>query len=131
MPRLAAVAALPLLGAFLYAQQPVTRTETTTTKTTWNGALVDETCRVSRTQTKETKSDAKTETTTTVVTECPVTPTTTSFGFVTSDGKSFHFDAPSNSKIVQIIKANKDFNKSKVRVIGTTKGDIVVLEDIQ
>lgn len=135
MLRFSAVGASLLLGSFLYAQQPATRTETTTTKTTWSGQLVDEGCYTSHSQTKESKSSekgaTKTQTTTTVTTECPVTPTTTTFGFVTADGKFMRFDAPSNSRIVQIVKSKKDLEKSKIQVVGTANGDVIVLEEIQ
>lgn len=135
MLKLSAVGASLLLGTFLCAQQPASRTETTTTKTTWSGLLVDEGCHTSQTQTKETKSTeqgaTKTQTTTTVTTECPVTPATTTFGFLTSDGKYLRFDTPSNSKIVQIVKGKKDMEKSKVQVVGTANGDVIVLEEIQ
>ncbi len=141
MSRFAVASVIPLFVGFLYAQQTTTRTETTT-KTTWNGTLVDEACHTSHSQTKETKTNeqgaTRTETTTTSVTECPVTPTTTSFGFLTADGKYMHFDAPGNTKIVQIVKSNKNWGKEmnehapvKVSIVGTEKGDVVLLESIQ
>ena len=135
-------AAIPFVAGFLYAQQPATRTETTTTKTTWNATLIDEGCHTSRSQSKESKTNeqgaTRTETTTTVVTECPATMTTTSFGFLTADGKYMRFDSPSNAKIVQIVRGNKDWEKVmsekkpvSVRVVGTANGDVVVLESLQ
>lgn len=142
MSRSAVACVIPLLTGFLYAQEPNVRTETTTTKTTWSGTLVDEACHTSHSQTKQSATDARgatrTETTTTVVTECPVTTTTTSFGFITPEGKYMRFDAPSNTKIVQIVKDNKEWEKQmsdraplKVRIVGTANGDIVLLESIQ
>ena len=47
-----AITLVPLFVGFLFAQES-TRTETTTT--TWNGTLVDEGCRTTRT--KETTSN--------------------------------------------------------------------------
>src|SRR2546423_1719070 len=141
MSKILAAAVIPLFAYSIYAQQERTET-TTTTKTTWNGTLIDESCHTSHSQTKESKTSeqgaTKTETTTTVVTECPVTTTTTSFGLFTADGKYLRFDAPSNSKIVQIVKSNKNWEKEmnerrpvKVRVVGNAAGDVVVLESVR
>src|ERR1041384_3099705 len=141
MSRFAAAMVVTLCAGFAYAQQPA-RTETTTTKTTtWNGTLIDESCHTSHSQTKQSQTNeqgaTRTETTTTVVTECPVSTTTTSFGFLTPEGKYMRFDAPSNAKIIEMVK-NKNWEKEmaehapvKARIIGTSNGDIVVLESIQ
>jgi len=137
MKKLAAVAMVPFFAGFLFAQSDrTTRTETTTT-TTWNGTLLDEGCKT--THTKETKSDEnKTETKTTTTTECPVTTTTTSFGLMTSDGKYVRFDEAGNTRIVEIMKKNKNWttfiNEHKpisVRVVGSPNGDVVVIKEIQ
>jgi len=57
MKKLAAVAVIPLFAGFLCAQQrDTTETQTTTTKTTWNGTLVDAGCRATHTESKETAS---------------------------------------------------------------------------
>jgi hypothetical protein len=129
-----AIAMVPLFAGFLFAQE-TTRTETTTT--TWNGTLVDEACRTTRT--KETKSDpGKTETKTTIVTECPVATTTTSFGLLTADGKYVRFDDASNERIIETIKNNKNWTAYvterkpiKTRVVGTLDGDVVVIREIR
>jgi hypothetical protein len=129
-----AITMVPLFAGFLFAQE-ATRTETTTT--TWNGTLVDESCRTTRT--KETTSDpSKTETKTTTVTECPVVTTTTSFGLLTADGKYIRFDDASNERIVETIKNNKtwttyvtDRKPIKTRVVGTLNGDVVVIKEIR
>jgi len=134
MKKLAVLAVVPFLAGFLLAQE--TRTETTTT-TTFTGTLLDEGCRTTRT--KETASDAnKTETKTTTTTECPVTTTTTSFGLVTPEGKYVHFDEPSNTRIVEMVKKNKSWTTFiterkpiKVRIVGSRDGDVVVIREIQ
>ena len=137
------VAAMVLFFAgFLCAQSNQTRTETTTT-TTWNGTLIDEGCRTTRTQQKETTSNenaskTETKTTTTTTTECPVTTTTTSFGLMTPEGKYVHFDDVGNTRIVEMVKNNKGWTTSiterkpiKVRVVGSSNGDVVVIKEIQ
>src|SRR5712672_3355583 len=93
----AAVAVVPLFAGFLLAQEPRTETQTTTV-TTWNGTLVDASCRSTHTESKETKSDengTKSKTTHTETTDCPVAMTTTSFGLQTPDGKYISFDPAS------------------------------------
>src|SRR5258708_34175229 len=99
--KFAVVSLVPLFAGFLLAQQPRTETQTTTTTTTWNGTLLDAGCRSSHSETKETQSDergAKTTTTRTQTTDCPVLPTTTSFGLLTSDGRFVRFDPASNTR---------------------------------
>ena len=134
MKTLLAVATVLCFAGFLFAQDQ-TRTETTTT--TWNGTLIDEGCRTTRVQEKETSAN-KTETKTTTTTECPVTTTTTSFGLMTPDGKYVHFDDAGNTRIVEMVKKNKGWTTSvterkpiKVRVIGSSNGDVVVIKEIQ
>ena len=144
MKKLATVAAIPLFAGFLFAQaqaDQTTRTETTITKTTWNGTLVDAGCRTTHTENKQTTSDESkttTKTETTHQTECPVTTTTTTFGLMTPEGQYVRFDEPSNTKIVEMVKTNKKWSKFisdreplKVRVVGTPNGDVVVLETIR
>ena len=128
MKKLAAVALVPFFAGFLYAQDQPARTETTTTTTTWNGTLVDEGCRTTRTQRKES----------TTTTECPVSTTTTTFGLVTPEGKYVRFDDTSNTRIVEMVKTKKGWNTTitehkplKVRVVGAPNGDVVVLKEIQ
>src|SRR6185369_6687464 len=61
-PMKLAMTLVPLFAGLVFAQD-TTRTETTTT--TWNGTLVDDGCRTTRTK-ETTSSDSKTETKTTV-----------------------------------------------------------------
>lgn len=146
MKKFANVALIPLFAGFLWAQ--ATKTETTTTKTTYSGTLMDAGCVNKQTEHKETTtttSPDQTSSTTTTRTEttneamdCPVTTTTTTFTLRTPDGKYIRFDDPSNAKIVEVVKGNKVWSKSidehkpvKVRVVGTPNGDVVVLESIR
>lgn len=133
------MAVIPLFAGFLFAQSETT---TTTTKTTWSGALVDEGCQTKRTKetTTNTSDERSTQTTrtTTEVVECPVTTATSSFGLMTPDGKFIRFDPASNARIIEMVKSNKDWNNYmsshkpiKVHVIGTAKGDVVVMESIR
>jgi hypothetical protein len=153
MKKLTAIAAVPLFAGFLMAQdaapQRETQTETTTTtkSTTWNGTLVDASCRATgtahRESTETSQPDEKTTKTTKTTTdttnyECPVTTSTTSFGLMTPDGKYIRFDDPSNTKVIEVVKNNKKWSKNlesrepvKVRVVGNQKGDMVVVESIQ
>jgi hypothetical protein len=142
MKKFAAVAVIPLFAGFLGAQQRET-TETTTTKTTWNGTLIDAGCRATHTENKETAVTDQAGNTTTTKTEtktieCPVTTTTTSFGLLTPEGRYVRFDDPSNTQIVEVVKRNKKWNTYiterkplRVRVVGRPDGDVVVMESIQ
>lgn len=139
--RFAAAAMIPLFAGFLCAQE-TTETRTTTTKT-WSGTLVDAGCQSTHTEHKQTTTKnpdqsvtTRTEHTETV--ECPVTTSTASFGLLTSDGQYIRFDDPSNTKIVEVVKTNKKWNKYiseraplKVSVVGSPRGDVVVLESIR
>ena len=112
MRKFAVVAAMPLLAGFLMAQQ--SETTTTTTSRTWNGDLIDQNCYTTHVQQKNFNSDGNggsTETTTNkYTTECPVTTSTTSFGMMTPDGKFVRFDDAGNTRIVEMVKSNKDWN---------------------
>jgi hypothetical protein len=147
MKKFASVAAIPLFAGFLWAQSDqVTKTETTTTKTTYNGTLLDAGCLNKHTEHKETTSTSspgqtststRTETTT-EVTECPVTTTTTTFALQTPEGKYVRFDEPSNTRIVEVVKSKKEWNDLindrkpvKVRIVGAPNGDVVVMESIR
>jgi len=150
MKKFAAVAVIPLFAGFLFAQteqsaQSETRTTTTTTNN-WEGTLVDAACQTTHTEhstsstTSPDENTTKTETThtTSESTECPVTATTTSFGLLTPSGQYVRFDDPSNTKIVEIVKSNKKWNKYivgrealKVHVVGRPEGDVVVMQDIR
>ena len=109
MKTFAIVAVIPVFAGFLSAQ--VTRTETTTTKTTYNGTLMDAGCLTKHTEHKETTSkttpDESSTTTktenTTEVTDCPVTTTTTTFALQTPTGQYVRFDEPSNTRIVETV----------------------------
>ena len=138
MKKFAAVALVPLCAGYLFAQQQ-TRTETTTT-TTWNGTLVDAGCRTTHTANRETtESNAgqtRTTQTKTETTDCPVTMTTTTFGLLTPEGKYVRFDEPSNTRVIEVVKSkkwNKLMNEKKpvkVRVVGASNGDYVVIKQI-
>ena len=142
MKKFATLGLIPLFAGFLWAQE-ASRTTTTTT-TTWNGTLVDWACQSSHMTQKESSTQANPdqsvthkETITTTTVGCPVTTTTTSFGLFTN-GRYVHFDEPSNTKIVEVVKSNKDWNRFivakkpvKVKVVGAANGDVVVLESIQ
>lgn len=157
MKKLTAIAAIPLFAGFMWAQsdqpsaqresQTETKTTTTTQTSTWNGTLVDASCRTTNTahreSTETTKPDENTTRTTkttsdTSKTECPITTTTTSFGLMTADGKYIAFDDPSNTKVIEVMKNNKDWSKNleshkpvTVRVVGNQKGDVIVVESIK
>ena len=64
--------------------------------------------------------------------------TTTSFGLLTPDGKYISFDPASNTRIVEMVKNDKKWNKEfserapvKVHVVGKANGDLIVLESIE
>ena len=119
-------------------QTETTRTTTTTT-TTMNGTLVDQGCYTTHTQSKETNAATNTTTETSrLVTECPVTETTTSFGMITPAGKFVRFDDSGNTRVVEMVKSNKDWKDYisghkpvRVRVVGTANGDVVVIKEIK
>jgi hypothetical protein len=135
MKKLAAVFVVPVFAGYLCAQ--TTQTETTTTTTTINGTLIDEGCR-----TTHVKSTSETDTTKTEsnkwVTECPVSTTTTSFGLVTPEGKYVRLDDTGNTRVVEMVKANKNWNTFivehkpiKVHVVGSHHGDVLVVKEIK
>ena len=135
MRKIASLAVIPLCAGFLWAQD--TKTETTTTKTTYNGNLMDAGCLTKQTTTDENSTTTKTQTTSEVV-DCPVTTTTTTFALRTPDGKYVRFDDPSNTRLVEVVKGNKVWSRSindhkplRVRVVGTPNGDVVVMESIR
>ena len=135
-----AIAIIPLFAGYLWAQ---TETRSTTTTTTYNGTLIDAGCRSSHTEHHESTTTTPNSQTTSKsesreMSDCPVTATTTSFGLLTSDGKYVRFDDPSNTKVVEVVKSNKDWTRYmdehqpiKVRVIGKANGDTVVVESIR
>jgi hypothetical protein len=145
MKKFAVVAVIPLVASFLCAQsqsKQTTESKTTTRTTTWKGKLVDAGCYTIHTEHKETTSNSANRDTTTTRTEtnteCPVTTTTTSFGLLTPTGQYVHFDQPSNTRIVEVIKGNKKWVKYmedrqplKVTVVGEPSGDVVVMREIK
>jgi hypothetical protein len=66
---------------------------------------------------------------------CFITPTTSSFVFLTQDGRQLHLDSASNSLIQQRLQStNRVSEKNKifrVRVNGTMSGDTLHVTDIQ
>ena len=145
MKKFASLALIPLFAGFLWAQDTKTET-TTTTKTTYNGTLMDAGCLNKQTEHKETSTTATPDQTSTTtrtetkneVMDCPVTTTTTTFALQTPEGKYVRFDDPSNSRIVEVVRGNKIWSKSinehkpvKVRVVGTPNGEVVVMESIR
>ena len=141
--KFATVAVLSIFVGCLSAQSDQAETKTTTTTTTVNldGTLVDQGCYTTHTQHKETTTDqtsSKTTVTTKVVTDCPATTTTTSFGLLTPEGKMVHFDDASNAKVVEMMKSNKDWTEDvkgqkpvKVRVVAMPNGDLMVIREIK
>ena len=147
MKKLAALAVVPLFAGYLCAQpeQPAQSQEsqetTTVTTTTLNGTLIDAGCRNTHMEHKESNSTenstTKTETTRDT-TDCPVNAQTTSFGLLTSDGKFVRFDDAGNTRVIEMMKSNKnwtsymnDHKPIKVKVVGSHKGDVVVVREIK
>ena len=147
MKKFAAVGLIPLFAGFLCAQETRTTETHTTTTRTWNGTLVDAGCRSTHTEHKETTSTTnpderttttKTETSHSEMMDCPVTTTTTSFGLLTADGRYIQFDQPSNTKIVEVVKSNRDWNRDlmdrkpiRVTVVGASNGDVAMMESMR
>jgi hypothetical protein len=145
--RFATIATTLLFAGCLGAQtnestQTETKTTTTSTNVNLTGTLLDQGCYTTHKQTKETTSSDANSTTTTVttniVTQCPATTTTTSFGLVTPEGKFVRFDEAGNTRIVEMVKSKKDWRDYiegrkpvTVRVVGTANGDVVVIKEIQ
>jgi hypothetical protein len=133
--RSAIMVTIPLYAAFVFGQdQSRTETRTTTTRTTWNGTLVDAACQSTHTERRETNRGVTTTTRTETV-DCPVTATTNTFGLQTSDGRFIRFDNPSNARVVEIVRSNKALNPYdrtplRVRVVGSANGDVAVVESL-
>jgi hypothetical protein len=110
-----------IFAGFLIAQDQIR-----TTKTTWSGVLVDAECQNVRTERTDGSKTTVTETVT-----CPVTPTTKTFGLVTSDGRYIRFDDPSNTRVVEIVRSNPAFAEANpVTVIGMANRDVAVVESL-
>jgi hypothetical protein len=144
--KLTSVAMLSIFVGCLGAQTS-TQSQTTTTTTTTaapvnlDGTLVDQNCYTTHSRSKETSSDQN-STTTTVTTkdssDCPVTTSTKTFGLLTPDGKMVRFDDASNSRVVEMMKSDKDFTGDidqhrpvKVRVVAMPNGDVMVVKEIK
>jgi hypothetical protein len=57
---------------------------------------------------------------------------------MTADGKYIPFDQSSNTKVVEVMKSNKDWTKNAesqkpvtVTVVGNQRGDTIVIESIK
>lgn len=155
MKKLTAIAALPLCAGLMFAQsqtqsaQRETKTETTTTTqtSTWNGTLIDASCRTTHSAHRESTETSKVDENTTKTTkttstenkmECPITASTASFGILTADGKFLPFDATSNAQVSSAMRSNQEWSKSiqdkkpvSVTVVGNQKGDTIVIESIK
>jgi hypothetical protein len=143
--KLATIAAISIFAGCLGAQtNDGTQTETRTTMTTvnWNGTLIDQACYTTQTHRKETTSNGGGSTTTTettrVVSDCPATTTSTNFGLLTPEGKFIRFDDAGNTRVIEMMKTNKDWRNYMdthkpvtVRVVGTPNGDVVVVKEIR
>lgn len=145
--KLATVALMSLfigcLGAQTTQTTETTRTETKTTtgSVDYNGTLVDQACAVSHSQHSESDSDdngSRSTTTTRVVTDCPVTANTTSFGMMTPEGRVVRFDDAGNTRVIEMVKSNKEWRNEmegkkpiRVHVVGDANGDVVVIKEIK
>jgi hypothetical protein len=146
MKRFAVMAIIPLFAGFLFAQdQSRTETRTDSSKSTWNGTLIDAACQNTHTEHRETSRQSnadqtvttKTETTHTETVDCPVTTATSTFGLLTPEGRFIRFDDPSNTRVADIVKGNKEWSKDvidrsplKVSVIGSANGDVALVDSV-
>jgi hypothetical protein len=85
------------------------------------------------TTTDPSTGTTRTESSSSQTVECPVTTTTTSFGLMTSDGKFVRFDDASNTRIIEMVRKNKKWDRHAptVRVVGKANGDVIVLDTIR
>src|SRR5260370_39335625 len=105
MKRFLVIEVIPFFAGFLFAQDQ-RRTETTTTKTTWNGTLMDAACQSTHTEHKEasTKTNpdqsvtTKTETSHTETVDGAGTTTTTTAGILDPDGRYIPVDQARNTR---------------------------------
>lgn len=141
--RVAVFTLVPLLATFVYAQaQQSTRTETHTSssRTTYNGTLVDAGCRSTQVIESHTTTigvSRHTDVTRTNTAECPVTSATTSYGLLTPDGRYVRFDQTSNTRINEVVKNNKSWSKDlqdkkpiNIQVSGSQNGDLFVVDSV-
>jgi len=143
--KLVTIATLSMFVGCLCAQTSQTETKTTTTTSSdpvnLDGTLVDQSCYTTHYHQKETNSDQNSTTTTEttkVSTDCPVTTTTKTFSLLTPDGKIVRFDDASNTRVVQMMKSDRNFNDDinghrpvKVRVVAMPNGDVMVVKEIK
>ncbi len=147
--KLATIAMFSIFVGCLGAQtSSQTETKTTTTTATaagepvnLDGMLVDQSCYSTHSRSKETSSDANSTTTTVTtkdVSDCPVTTSTKTFGLLTPDGKMVRFDDASNTRVIQMVKTDKDFGNDinghrpvKVRVVAMPNGEVMVIKEIK
>ena len=142
--KFATLAALLFAGCLGAQTTESTRTTTTTTSSVnLTGTLVDQGCYTTHTKRTETSSNPDSSTTTTtettkISTDCPATASTTSFGMVTPEGKYIRFDDAGNTRVVEMMKSNKDWKNYmderkpvKVHVIGSPNGDYIVVREIR
>lgn len=122
---------IPLFAGALLAQGQ-TRTETTTTSTTWLGTLVDANCQTTRTERQQTNQLGDRTVTTTQETSCPVTPTTNTYGLMTADGRFIRFDNSSNARVSDELRRSQLLlsQPMRVRVVGTTNGELAVVQTV-
>jgi hypothetical protein len=130
MKKLVTLLVIPLFAGDLCAQ---TTQSTTTTTTIYNGTRLDAGCQSTHTGHKETQSDetaTTTKTETPHTTECPVTSTTTWLGVMTPEGQFVRFDESGNTRIVEMVKKNKNWetyvtehNPINVKVVWHPNGD--------
>lgn len=106
------------------------------------GTLVDQGCYSTHTRRTETTTNPDNSTTTTVtthvVTQCPVTTSTTSFGFITPEGRYVRFDNAGNTRVVEMVRSNRDWDglirehkPVRVRIVGIANGDVVLIKEIR
>jgi hypothetical protein len=142
--KLATIALISCFAGYLGAQTNPATTSTPTSQeqglqgdVNLSGSLIDQGCYTTQHKTSDDKSNTTTEITR-IETQCPVSESTTSFGVLTADGKFVRFDPAGNTRVMEMVKSNKDWQDFmsghkpvKVHVIGTANGDMLVLKEIK
>ena len=112
MRKFLAAAAIPLLAGCLWAQSQQTKAPKPQT-TGWEGTLIE------------------------TIGNSTSYPVTVSFVLVTEDGRRIPFDEDSNEKISGLLKVKTNWSENvvtikptRVTLIGTEKGGIISVEDI-
>jgi hypothetical protein len=129
--RTVTITSIALCAGLALAQSTV-ETRTTTSRTTLNGALVDATCQMTKT---ERTSTAVGQITRTESSGCTPTAATTAFGLVTADGRFVRFDDGSNARVVQIVRTASGFVPSDrgplwVNASGSMNGEVAIVETL-